>query len=85
MILPIETTVNKALIVCQKILTVVGDPSEKILWYVFETIQEQLFTKERKEKENIILSQKKVRELTENIRQQEELEKEDIDKILEGL
>jgi hypothetical protein len=75
----IETTTNKQLLVCQKLLAVIQEPTEKLLIYIYEVIQEQLnIYTDIKQKS----SQASFDELKAYISHQEFLEKSQAEEIL---
>ncbi len=78
----IETTTNKQLLVCQKLIQVVTQPSEKLLIYIYEVILEQLNEyKDNKQKS----SQSHFEALKVYISSQEFLEKAEAEEILNSL
>lgn len=78
----IPTDTNKALMLCQRLLAVIEDPSTKLLEYIFDVVDEQL-----QEHTGDITTgqQEKTRHLLEYIRTQESKDKETTDTILDQL
>ena len=78
----IETETNQELLVCQRLLQVIEEPSSETLQYIFDIIAGQLQGFQEQERAE---HTHKVSALLEHIRQQEEADKADVDAILLGI
>jgi phytoene/squalene synthetase len=78
----IETTTNQELLLCQRLLLSIDEPSSKTLQYIFGIIAGQLQEFQGQENEK---QQHKVKDLLDHIHQQEEIDKEEINTLLEGM
>ncbi|MDR0607748.1 MAG: hypothetical protein LBG52_05395 [Candidatus Peribacteria bacterium] len=78
----IETETNQELLVCQRLLQVIDQPSAKTLQYIFEIITGQLQGFHEQERATHTHN---VSTLLEHIRQQEEADKTDVDALLSDI
>lgn len=78
----IETETNQELLVCQRLLKVVEEPSSEMLVYIFEIIEGQLQGFQAQEQAD---HRNKVSILLEHIRQQEAVDQADVDAILSDI
>lgn len=78
----IESTTNKQLIMCQKLLQVIKEPTTKLLLYIYDSIAEQLnrYTKNKQKS-----SQESFEKLKAYINSQEFLEQEHVEDILDQM
>ncbi len=75
----IETEKNQELLLCQRLLEAIPSPSGQVLEYIYDIIDGQLQGYHTKQATQ---QTEKITALLEHIRQEEALEKEDVEKIL---
>ena len=84
-LLNIQNSENIEVILFQKLLAILKQPSEKLLDYMFKVIKEQLKQLKSQELSEQELKHQNVRDLIKHIDSQEKKEEQDIDVILKNL
>lgn len=78
----IETKTNQEILLCQRLLEIISHPSSKTLLYIFDIVDWQL---QAYHQGKIVKNNEKVKQLLQHIQQEEEIEKADVEKILDSL
>jgi len=81
----VETKSNKSLLLCQKLLSLIEQPSDKLLNYIFDVIHNQTKQYKKNEEDAMIIRMNRHTKLIQDAENKELWEEMDIDHILENI